>query len=150
MKNRKHPFNKYEVLHEDYASKNRDYNLSVPANFRMLCAITETRPEKILHDFMWNVSYMMTKASDEQRKAAAEYFILCGYGQDMYPEQDIRQIFRELDAKRCLWPDRDDQAINDEQRDLHYTWGHMYMQCWFKKWFWKVRRKGKLSVLREY
>ncbi|MEJ7779581.1 MAG: hypothetical protein WKF68_08315 [Daejeonella sp.] len=70
MKNKKRLFHKYEEMHEDYSTRNRKYNLSLPANFRMLCALIETRPEKILGDFMWNVSYMITKATEEQRQAA--------------------------------------------------------------------------------
>jgi hypothetical protein len=150
MKKNKHKYDKYEEIDKDYSTRTRDLNLSIPSNFRMLCALFEIKPAKILTDFMWTVSFMMTKATDQQRQAAVEYLIHCGYGIDLYSEDEIRQIFDELNAKRLLWPEINDEIITSEQRDLHYTWSHMYMQYWFEKWYWRVRKKGDTKNLKDY
>ena len=150
MKNRKQKPDPYEEIHTDYSTKQREFKLLVPSNFRMLCALLETEPEKILTDFLWFVSHDNTEASGKQRSAAVEYFIINGYGQKIYDEKDIREMFKELEAIRCLSPEINDKDISWDQLTRHYSWNHMYIQYWFKKWFYKVRRKGKLSDIKNY
>ena len=150
MRKQKLSFVEYEEIHEDYTTQQKNCNLSIPANFRMLCALFETSPEKILSDFMWNVSFMVSKGTDETRNAALKYFLVCGYGQNIYSEQEIRQIFQELDAKRLLWPDRDEKMISKKQRELHYMWSNMYVQFWFEKWYRKNRREKEENPLLKY
>ena len=148
MKNRKQKPDPYEEIHADYSTKQREFKLLIPSNIRMLCALFETEPEKILTDFLWDVSYSFSQTSDEQRSAAVKYFILSGYGQKIYDEKDIREIFRDLKAIRCLTPD--DTEMSTDQFTHHYSWRNMYVQYWFKKRFYKVRRIGKLSDIKNY
>lgn len=117
---------------------------------KMLCALLETSPQKLLDDFMWNLSCMISKAGKGERLAAMEYFIACGYGRELYTEEEIRQMFHELDACRSLYPFMDENAMNSEQMDLHFTWSHMYMQYWFETWYRKTRKTAEENPLKKY
>lgn len=139
----------YSEIDEMYSSLDRTYVLNVPANFRMLCAILGIKVEKILIDFMWLVSYANhNDASTEKRNAARIFFMSCGYGQPDYSEEQINQMFDELEAERLIY-----ETINKmERKDLELFWrnNHMYMQYWFKRWFEKKCRKEDISILNEY
>ena len=143
-------FSRYEEVNEDFATQKVNLSISLPSNFRMLCALFETSAEKILSDFMWNLSLMVNQTSDEQRNTAIEYFKLCGYGRQIYSEEEISLIFQELEAKRLLWPDIKDKVITNEQRDLHYIWSHMYMEYWFEKWYRKNRKVVRERPMEEW
>ncbi|MFD2164196.1 hypothetical protein ACFSJU_17435 [Paradesertivirga mongoliensis] len=143
MKPPKHKaFARYQELAEEYTTTSQTITLSIPGNLRMLCSLFGTSPKQILTDFMWTLSLMPDYGSPEQRKAAIHYFIQRGYAQQHYPEEDIHQIFRELEAKSILWPDIHDTHLNPEQRHLQCLWSNMWMEYWFEKWFWK-HRKGE-------
>jgi len=150
MGNKKKRFSQYDEIHEDFCTQSFKGDMLVPSNFRMLCILFETSPEKILSDFMWTLSCMPTDAKEEQRKASLEYFLLSGYGQQAYSEEDIRQIFRELEANRCLSPQVDDNVITQEQWKLHYCWRNMYMQYWFEKWYQKAKPRREKQPMRKY
>ena len=138
----------YEDIDERYSTKSQHLKLMIPCNLRMLCALLEVKPERLLTDFMWTVSYSYGDATDEQRAAAVDYFMKCGYGQNLYKREEIELMFQELKAQKLLVIN-DENAKNDH-RERHYRWSHMYVQYWFRKWFYKVRRKAKLSVLKNY
>jgi hypothetical protein len=99
----------------------------------MLCALFQTSPKQIL--------IRQLADSPDQRKAAIAYFLQRGYAQAHYPEEDITQIFHELEAKSILWPELHDNHLTPEQRHLHCLWSNMWMGYWFEKW--KRRREKK-------
>ena len=150
MSKHKNKFSRYEDVHEDFSSKTKEFKLMIPANFRMLCALFETPVEKILSDFMWKLSSMPDTATHEQRKAAFEFVLACKYGQNNYPEEEIRQMFQELEAKRILWPEINDNILGPDQRQLHCLWSNMYMQYWFERWYTKHRKKGDEKPMKKY
>jgi len=94
---------------------------------------------KILDDFMINLSGDSFKRSGDElrRTKAVDYFIQCGYGQEFYTEQDLRQLLKELDAIGSLWPGNAEMKLID----LHANWRNTYQDYWFNKWFRKPRRK---------
>lgn len=138
----------YKEIDERYGTQCRDFRLNVPSNLRMLCALLEVKPETLLRDFMWTVSYSYGKATNEQRTSAVDYFLKCGYGENLYKKKDIQIMFQELKAKKLLMIN--DENAKRDHRERHFRWSHMYAQYWFRKWFYKVRRKAKLSVLKDY
>ena len=150
MSKHKNRFSRYEDIHEDFSTTTRELKLMVPSNFRMLCALFETSPSRILSDFMWTLSSMPDSGTDEQRKAALEYFMHRGYAQKYYPEEEVQLIFRELEAKRILWPGIHDNVITPEQRQLHCMWSNMFMQYWFEKWYGRYRKRGEEKPMKKY
>ncbi|HSC36937.1 MAG TPA: hypothetical protein VLD19_03660, partial [Chitinophagaceae bacterium] len=75
--------------------------------------------------------------NEECRNTAVEYFIRCGYGQDFYTEQEMRQLLKDLDAIGSLWPNNAGRKLIDR----HAKWRNKYQDYWFKKWYRKLRRK---------
>ena len=73
---------------------------------------------------------------------------MSGYGQKERSEEDIRQIFRELEANRCLYPEIDDKVITQEQGELHKS-GEICMQYWFEKWYQKIKPKPEKHRMRK-
>lgn len=119
--------------------RHANFNFMLPYQFLLLCRLMDVTPEKIVIDFMDNLSCSSWKR--EGRDAAKEhlinYFVEYAYGQQHYTEADIRQIFREMDAVGMLFPSENNDKVLDlyaKWRDKHHTW-------WFKKWFRKARRK---------
>lgn len=131
-----------------YSTKFRHFDLQVPANLRVLCALLEVTPERLLNDFMQAVSYSFSSATTEQSQAAVGYFLQREYGQHLYGPEQIRRMFRELEARQLLRIDN----YPDHERyfDVHCRWSNMYIQYWFKKWFYRVQRRKSMKALEEY
>lgn len=118
-----------------------DMRLMIPANFSLLCNLFDIDKRKVLHDFLENVSLAITDKSDAQRKAAKEYFLECGYGQDYYSKEDIEQMFTELDAMRLVWPQFPPREVDTELLDVSVAFRDKFQRHWYNKWFSKIRRK---------
>lgn len=152
MKQKKTPvvqvdkYDKYAEIGEMYGSKWRSLSLLVPSNFRMLCAILDVQPEKILMDFMQSMTYSVSKdAKEAQRRAARKFFLSRRYGQPVYSKKQIRKMFAELKAIRTTYDSTD--TMNQEDKELFWKNSHMYTEFWFKRWFEKNSRKDNLSGL---
>jgi len=52
-------------------------------------------------------------------------------------EDDIREIFKEMDALGLLFPKEGKSSLVDK----YASWRDKHYKYWFKKWFWKPRRK---------
>ncbi|MBB2148962.1 hypothetical protein [Pedobacter gandavensis] len=140
---------KYVDAPERYSTKVINTNLSIPANFRMLCALTGVAPVKILSDFMWIVSSSYVKESAcIKREAAIDYFIKCSYGQDYYHKDDLLNMLKELEAVRVV--DEMMTGCSGDKLRLFYCFKNMQAPVWFKKWFNKSKRLESISVLDQY
>lgn len=111
---------------------------TLPMQFLMLCRLMEVTPEQVLTDFMDNLGCgsWRREGREKARESVTEYFIAHGYGQHYYGEEDIRLIFRELDAIGMLWPVKGKMKLVD----LHSRWRDEYYRYWYRKWFRKPRR----------
>lgn len=120
-------------------SRMQEFKCYVPMQFLLLCKLVQVPPEKMLRDFMIHLGRDSWDRSprDAPRTTATAYFMECGYGQDFYTPEDLRQILQEMDAIGCLWPD----GAKMKLIDLHAKWRNKYYKYWFRKWFYKVRRK---------
>jgi hypothetical protein len=99
----------------------------------------DTTPEQILIDFMDNLSCGSWKREgrDKAKQSLIEYFLEHGYGQQHYTEEEIRLMFKEMDALGMLFP-RDSET---EMMDRYTQWREMHQEYWFNKWFNKYRRE---------
>lgn len=73
---------------------------------------------------------------DKAKEKLIEYFLEHGYGQDYYTAEDLRTLFREIDAVGLLFPSNDSEMI-----DTYAKWREKHHRCWFQKWWLKYRRK---------
>lgn len=142
-------YERYSETEELYSSKRRNLTLLVPSNFRMLCAILEIKPEEVLHDFMWLVSYSYSEpANEKQRKAAKKFFLEGRFGQQACSQKEINRMFKELKALRTICDTT--ESIDVDDRELHWQGHHMHAQHWFKRWFGKIRHSEDVSLLAGY
>lgn len=142
-------YHKYAEIDEMYSSKFKNIELSIPSNLRMLCAILEVKVEDVLNDFMWIVSYsVIPDATNKKRNAARAFFLTCKYGQPLYSEKQINQMFEELKADRKIYETI--EGMEPEDMELFWRNHHMYKQHWFKRWFKKNRKPGNISELEKY
>jgi hypothetical protein len=117
----------------------QDIMMNFPWQFLFVCKLSEVTPYEMLNQFMNDLGQDSGKRSDNDmvRGAAIEYFIQRGYGQNFYSEQDIRKMFKELDAIGSLWPKDGDMKVVD----MHADWRDKYQDYWFKKWYYRIRKK---------
>lgn len=95
----------------------------------------DVTPEDVIRDFTDNLSCGSWKREgrDKAKEHLINYFITHGYGQHHYSEEDIRGMFKEMDALGLLFP-RDGKS---KLVDLYADWWdkqHTYFFI-FKKWF---------------
>ncbi|MBN7813012.1 hypothetical protein J0A68_18795 [Algoriphagus sp. H41] len=136
----------YSEINEAYASKWRTLELFIPSNFRMLCAILDIKPERVLMDFMWKLSYSyISGTTEKQRRAGRKFFLSCQYGRPYYSEKQIRQLFAELKANLKICDTS--QEMEDLEKELFWKSNHMYIEFWFKRWFEQNGRKIEQSTL---
>jgi hypothetical protein len=115
------------------------YHLGLPYSFLLLCRLVDETPETLLIDFMDNLSCGSWKREgrEEARENLINYFIAHGYGKQHYSEEDLRLMFKEMDAVGLLFP----RNSNMKLLDAYSKWRDKHYNHWFKKWFRKPRRK---------
>lgn len=111
----------------------------LPYSFLLIAKLVNEKPCNIVTDFMDNLSCGSWKREgrDKAKEKLVDYFIEHGYGQDYYTADDIRTMFKELNAIGMLWPDNGKPKWIDQ----HAKWRNKYYNYWFKKWYRKLRRK---------
>lgn len=116
-----------------------EYKFILPYQFLLLCRLLNITPEQVITDFLNNLSCGTWKREgrDKVKEHLLNYFMGHGYGQDIYTEEDIRQMFKEMDALGMLFPKNGKSKIID----VYAKWRKKHYNYWFKKWFSKPRRK---------
>jgi len=114
----------------------QDFNFIMPIQFLLICRLLQVEPHKVLYQFMCNLGQENYANGPEQKITAKDYFLSCGYGQELFTDAEIDQIFEELNNISSLWPKNGPMKLID----LHGKWRKRYYRYWFKKWFWKFRR----------
>jgi hypothetical protein len=116
-----------------------EYKLHLPYQFLLLCKLTGVTPRQVLLDFLDNLDCGSWKREgrDQAKEKLIEYFLEMGYGNEYYNPDEIKEIFREINAVGMLFPTNGKMKMID----LHAKWRNKYQNYWFKKWFRKIRRK---------
>jgi hypothetical protein len=120
-------------------SRHASFKFYLPYPFLFICRLTDQTPESILLDFMDNLACASWNRSgrEEAKQHLINYFIEHGYGRHHYSEEELRQMFTEMDALGMLFPkDGKSKTI-----DAYAHFRDRYYNHWFKKWFKKPRRK---------
>lgn len=115
------------------------FSFLLPLEFLLLCRLMDITPEEIIRDFTDNLSCGSWKrmGRDKPKEYLINYFIAHGYGQHHYSEENIRQIFKEMDAVGLLFP----SDGNSKMVNLYAKWRDRHHRYWFKSWFRKPERK---------
>ncbi|PVD51085.1 hypothetical protein DC498_16860 [Terrimonas sp.] len=122
----------------DY-ERHAEFKFVLPYQFLLLCRLVDKTPEDIILDFADNLSCDTwdREGRDEAKEHLINYFIAHGYGQHHYSEQDIREMFKEMDALGLLFPKHGKTKLVD----LYTNWRDKHLTHFFKKWFKKPGRK---------
>lgn len=115
----------------------QDFHFILPVQFLLLCRLLQVEPRKVLYQFMCNLAHESYANGTEQKIAAKDYFMSCGYGLELYTDHEIEEIFDELDNIAALWP----EGAPAKLLNLHTGWMNKYYRYWYKKWFWKFGTK---------
>jgi hypothetical protein len=124
----------------DY-ERRASFEFILPTQFLLLCKLMDTTPRNLLMDFMDNLSCGNWKRDgrDKAKEKLVEYFIEHGYGQQHYSVEEIRTVFKEMDAIGMVWP----MDAKMKMVELSAEWQEQYHRYWFKKWIRRPRRKTK-------
>ncbi|HVY73550.1 MAG TPA: hypothetical protein VG890_01905 [Puia sp.] len=122
----------------DY-DRRAEFHFILPNPFLLLCRLMDITPERVVQDFTDNLACGSWKREgrDKAKEHLVDYFIAHGYGQHHYSEDDIREMFKEMDALGSLFPRNGKSKLID----LYANWRDKHEAYWFKKWFRKPRRK---------
>jgi hypothetical protein len=122
----------------DY-ERHAEFSFMLPYQFLLLCRLMDVTPETVIRDFTNNLSCgsWEREGRDLAKEHLKNYFIAHGYGQHLYTEEDIREMFKEMDALGLLFP----RNSKNKLLDLHCDWRDKHQTYFFKKWFHKPRRK---------
>lgn len=92
----------------------------------------------MLHDFMINLAGEHGNEQDggKTNEPLINYFIAHGYGMEYYSEEDLRQVFKEMNALQLLFPANGKLKLIE----LYANWRSKHHSYWFKKWYKKPRR----------
>ena len=121
----------------DEYSRTQEFRFTLPYQFLLLCKLVDAPPRELLLDFMDNLSCGSWKREDREKakEKLIDYFLEHGYGQHYYTPENLRTLFREMDAAGLLFPTNDSEMI-----DIYAKWRESHHKYWFKKWFGKHRR----------
>lgn len=117
-------------------ARHQEISFIMPVQFLLICRLLKIEPRKVLYQFMSNLAHESYANGTEQKIAAKDYFMTCGYGLELYSDGEIEQIFDELDTIAALWP----KGGSPKLLNLHSKWRSRYYKYWYKKWYWKFRR----------
>lgn len=112
-------------------SRTQEFRFTLPYQFLLLCKLIDTPPRQLLLDFMDNLSCGSWKREgrEKAKEKLIEYFLEHGYGQHYYSAEDLRTIFREMDAVGLLFPSDDSKMI-----ETYASWRERHHRYWFQKW----------------
>ena len=107
----------------------------MPTQFLMICRLLQVPPQKVLFQFACNLGQESYANNEEAKICAKDYFLSCGYGQNLYTDAEIELMFEQLDTIASLWPKDGPMKLID----LHSKWRDKYQRYWFKKWYKLIR-----------
>ena len=115
----------------DY-DRHATFSFILPYPFLLLCRLMETTPADIIRDFMENLSFgsWNREGREAARRQLSDYFITQGHGGGRYSEEELRELFAEMDALGRLFPKNGKSKLID----LYAAWREKHHEYWFKKW----------------
>jgi hypothetical protein len=125
----------------DEFARVQEFRFHLPYAFLLLCKIWDITPEEIIYDFIENISHAnhKRKVSELAKPHLQEYIIEMGYGQGRYQIDQIKAMFKEVEAIGMLWPEN----AKMKMIKMHAQWRDKYYNWWFKKWYNKPNRKKR-------
>ena len=113
------------------------YRTIIPYPFLLACKLLQVTPESMLDDFMNNLAHgsRVREGGEIPKSLLVNYVLAMSYGQQQYIEDDIRAMFKELDAIGMLFPADDAKLL-----EFYVSWRNKYYHYWFHKWYYQNKR----------
>ena len=103
--------------------------VDVPKQLELICQLLETTPQKVLQNFIDDVSLQVGSSGSDERRMAVEYFMRVGYGMHRYEFDQVEQMFDGLNWLRWQRPG------NDEEKEKQYRQERrQFLKQWLKEW----------------
>jgi hypothetical protein len=118
-------------------ARQQQFDFMLPMQFLLICRLLQVNPRKVLYQFMVDLAHESYATGSEQKIAAKDYFMSCGYGLELYTDGEIEQLFDELDNIAALWPKNGPPKLVN----LHARWRKRYYKYWYQKWYGRFRTK---------
>ena len=111
---------------------NQQLTFEFPNQFLMLCKLANISPFQLLTDFIDNISCGTWKREgrDKAKSLLIDYFIEHGYGKSSFTPEELKTMFKELDAISLLFP----KDGEDELLQAYADWREKYQVYWLAKW----------------
>lgn len=108
-----------------------EFRFIISYQFLLLSKIVNVTPEQFLIDFMDNLSCSSWKREgrDEVKGKLIEYFLSHRYGQDQYNPEEIKEMFKEMDAIGLLFPRGNNEKLLNTCRQSGSKIEHLSCQC---------------------
>jgi hypothetical protein len=78
----------------------KNITLEIHPQLKMLCSLLDVAPEKVIQGFIDDVSQNLYSNGSDERLMAADYFMRCCYGMEIFDYEDIEEMFAGLDLIR--------------------------------------------------
>lgn len=120
-------------------SRSLEIKIILPYQFLLLSKLWDVKPIDIITGFLDNLAHASWRREGREgsKQKLVEYILLSGYGKDHYSEEQITQMFRELDAMGLLFP----WNAGDKLLDSYCAFRESFYKHWFENWYYKARRK---------
>jgi hypothetical protein len=136
----------YERSEKEKAYKHLRYNdkitVEIPVQMSRLCELLDVAPSKVVQSFVDDVSLQVegSNGSDE-RAMATDYFQRCGYNTGRFDDDEMEEIFYELEKIRMSWYRFGN--LKQDEYNKHFT---SELATWFDKWKSIKQEKAKLLL----
>ncbi len=116
------------------------YALQVPEQVHLLCELLDVDLSRVLQVFINDLGHDLYGGNgSNERWMAIDYFMNCGYGLHLFENEELHQMFYELEQLRNRWCNGSQEA---EKKDAAYR--DKFLSCWFNTWL-KKRSPGTMT-----
>jgi hypothetical protein len=105
--------------------------VDVPKQLELICELLETTPQKVLQNFIDDVSLQVGSSGSDERRMAVEYFMRVGYGMHRYEFDQVEQMFDGLNWLRWQQYEKKGTAFKKLQQQ--------FLKEWFNEWKAKMK-----------
>ena len=119
-------------------------DIYLPLVIKELCKMLQVTPETIIHRLFWDIGRAVHLSDGITQNTATTYFIRCGYGKELFTQDQIGQMILELSTMMGTAP-----GYTEQQWVKHEDWMKMsdaYIRVWRSKWKAKVKQSSSKKI----
>src|SRR5688572_26224148 len=103
-----------------------NYALQVPEEVRLLCQLLDVDLSRVLQAFINDLGHELYGVNgSNERWQAIEYFMNCRYGLHQFKDDELHQMFYELEQLRNRW-----RTGSQAAEKTYRAYRDRYLSCW--------------------